>query len=606
MLALALTETSGVTHWFRSPTSTAVVAPKPEPIVGAKADPQVGERVDSQTDRQQSPNKGEWVQLFNGKDLTGWKTHPLSGGDWRVDNGAIAGQGSTSYLFHESGDYGNFHLRIEAKINANGDAGVYFRTPFDVQPHPNQAGPAKFTLPAGYEAAVAVRSNSPNHTGSLTAADGSTLHTGPLNPHLPDEWFVLEVIAEDNHIRTLVDGKPSADYIDEKRQFSRGHIALQTWGPNITQVQFRKVEIKELPASPPESDGWVQLFNGKNLTGWKFHPNHLGDWEVRYGILRGSARNSHLFSERGDYGNFHLRAEAKVNLGGDSGILFRAPFELRQGRTPREFGVPGWYEAELQQNRSHLRPTGSISEATGVVPPTTLGQVSDRSLTQPDEWFTIEVIAANNHFITKINGVEAANCNDPLDRHRTGHLALQVWHPNTLVQFRKIEIKELPPSASPLPSTYTNGLGMEFVVVPKGKSWLGGGQDKLGDQEVEIPADFYLGKHEVTQEQWTQVMGENPSHFSRTGEGKQAVKDISDADLKRFPVENVSWDQCQEFVAKLNQRERETGWVYRLPTEAEWEYACRGGPMSDKLDSAFDFYFAKPTNILLPEQANSN
>ena len=86
-----------------------------------------------------------------------------------------------------------------------------------------------------------------------------------------------------------------------------------------------------------------------------------------------------------------------------------------------------------------------------------------------------------------------------------------------------------------LPPPFKNNIGMEFVKVPKGKSWLGGGKDKLGDKEVEIPADFYLGKYEVTQEEWEKVMGENPSHFSRTGEGKDAVKDISDADLKRFP-----------------------------------------------------------------------
>jgi len=155
-----------------------------------------------------------------------------------------------------------------------------------------------------------------------------------------------------------------------------------------------------------------------------------------------------------------------------------------------------------------------------------------------------------------------------------------------------------------LTRTFTNKVGMEFMIVPKGKSWLQGSKDHVGNQAVEIPADFYLGKYEVTQEEWTKVMEANPSSFSRTGSDMNVVKDISDADLKRFPVESVSWDNCDLFVAKLNKLEGETGWVYRLPRHVEWEYACRGGPMAFRADSAFDYYLAQPTNTISPEFAN--
>ena len=154
------------------------------------------------------------------------------------------------------------------------------------------------------------------------------------------------------------------------------------------------------------------------------------------------------------------------------------------------------------------------------------------------------------------------------------------------------------------PPTYKNSIGMEFVLVPKGKSWLGGSNSRPGDREVEIAADFYLGKYEVTQEEWEKVMGENPSHFSRTGKGMDVVKDIPDAELKRFPVESVSWEDCQRFVSRLNERQKEPGWVYRLPKATEWEYACRGGPMADRPESAFEFYLAEPAKTLLPKQAN--
>jgi formylglycine-generating enzyme required for sulfatase activity/tRNA A-37 threonylcarbamoyl transferase component Bud32 len=156
------------------------------------------------------------------------------------------------------------------------------------------------------------------------------------------------------------------------------------------------------------------------------------------------------------------------------------------------------------------------------------------------------------------------------------------------------EGKVLPP--------FQNSLGIKFVGVPAGTFWMSAG-GKNAQKQVEIPNDFYLGKYPVTQAQWQAVMGNNPSWFSRSGGGAEKVKDISDADLKQFPVEQVSWKDVQEFLKKLNASEKKSGWRYRLPTEAEWEYACRGAATS-KADCSFDFYFDRPTNDLSSREAN--
>ncbi|MCF8367323.1 MAG: formylglycine-generating enzyme family protein [Bacteroidales bacterium] len=80
-------------------------------------------------------------------------------------------------------------------------------------------------------------------------------------------------------------------------------------------------------------------------------------------------------------------------------------------------------------------------------------------------------------------------------------------------------------------------------------------------------SDFYMGKYEVTQKQWAEIMGSNPSYFKN---------------CDNCPVETVSWNDVQEFIKKLNQL---TGKNYRLPTEAEWEYAARGGALASSTPS---------------------
>jgi formylglycine-generating enzyme required for sulfatase activity len=144
---------------------------------------------------------------------------------------------------------------------------------------------------------------------------------------------------------------------------------------------------------------------------------------------------------------------------------------------------------------------------------------------------------------------------------------------------------------------------MKFVKVPKGTFWRGWDGRMKQSKQVEIKQDFEVAAFTVTQAQWQEVMGGNPSFFSRKGGGKDKVKDVKDADLARFPVENVSWDDVQEFLKKLNAGQKGKGWLYRLPTGAESEYACRGAATSKK-DCSFDYYFDKPTNDLSSEQAN--
>jgi formylglycine-generating enzyme required for sulfatase activity len=146
-------------------------------------------------------------------------------------------------------------------------------------------------------------------------------------------------------------------------------------------------------------------------------------------------------------------------------------------------------------------------------------------------------------------------------------------------------------------------LGMKFVPLPKGTFYMGWNGAEGSAKKTEIKDAFEIAVYTVTQGQWQALMGKNPSYFSRAGAGKDKVKDIKDEDLKHFPVEQVSWADAQEFIKKLNEQEKEKGYQYRLPTEAEWEYACRGGATTEE-ECSFHFYFAKPTNDLSSKRAN--
>jgi formylglycine-generating enzyme required for sulfatase activity len=128
--------------------------------------------------------------------------------------------------------------------------------------------------------------------------------------------------------------------------------------------------------------------------------------------------------------------------------------------------------------------------------------------------------------------------------------------------------------------TTINSIGMELVLIPSGTFSMGGDKklEQAEDHEtprhiVNISEAFFMGKYEVTQMQWTEIMDNNPSEFIN----------------ENRPVERVSWNDVQVFVQRLNTKE-ETN-KYRLPTEAEWEYSARAGSNSA-------YTFGGDTNIL--------
>jgi hypothetical protein len=220
-------------------------------------------------------------------------------------------------------------------------------------------------------------------------------------------------------------------------------------------------------AAADDKDGWIPLFNGKDLTGWVTHENpnpgayakviakkndagktvgyagltkdgkEIALWTVKEdGTLVGSGPHSHLFTEKDDYTDFHYRIEAKINDKGNSGQYFRATLAA---------GFPPGYEAQINA-------TGGDAIKTGSLYPDGRGKldkfkkditVMNTAPNKPDEWFTQEVIVKGNHYQIFVNGKKTLDFTDPNEVYKKGRFALQGHDPGTVVTFKKVEWKPL-------------------------------------------------------------------------------------------------------------------------------------------------------------------
>ena len=282
-----------------------------------------------------------------------------------------------------------------------------------------------------------------------------------------NEWHTVKVELRGKVARCYFDGERFFE--ETNLLFPSGQVALSTWK---TAVRFRRIKVTspsgkvlleglpDLPEPSPESGSnlvqnliqkpidqakrtlaetaLIPLFNGKDIEGWSAwgsdgplsSPGTKAIWSVQNGVLHGEGSKSHLFSPRGDYTDFRVRAEVKINDGGNSGIVFRAT------------KMAGWlngYEAQIDSTGLDPNKTGSLYRKPQ--PPYKVNP----SPVAPDTWFVLEAEAVGNHIQIWVNGTRTVDWTDPSNTYTKGYFAIQAHDVRTHVQIRKMEVREIRP-----------------------------------------------------------------------------------------------------------------------------------------------------------------
>jgi len=273
---------------------------------------------------------------------------------------------------------------------------------------------------------------------------------------------------------------------------------------------------------------------------------------------------------------------AAFSLGGEGGKQTREANEVQSGFQLNRLPPKNWYIVTGTKDRGQT----IYFDLNWHDQTTRAGQTEYAILAEvPKEWtgdcFTLSCTAKEN------NGVVAQN-----------NLVVGLFMNGDGTARKTIEEKvktARPAATSEELKLTTNSIGMKLKLLPAGRFKMGSSEDdadkdKKPLHEVTLTRPFYLGVHAVTQGEYEQITGENPSYFSANGGGRDKVQGLA---TDRLPVENVSWLHAVQFCNKLSVKEglkpfyqidgdRVTvpdwdGEGYRLPTEAEREYACRAG-----------------------------
>ncbi|HEV3436144.1 MAG TPA: protein kinase [Gemmata sp.] len=233
---------------------------------------------------------------------------------------------------------------------------------------------------------------------------------------------------------------------------------------------------KRIDSKTLASHSWLKLFNGKDLTGWMVSSYLPNNWRVVDGVLVGRDLNTRLFTERGDYKNFHFKTEVRINEKGSCGLWFRSPtVEDMVGYAVRLDGP----ESKPANASSLLRYGGASAKGWGG---------NTRPPIPVNKWFVLELIAQGSSLTVKIDGVIMQVVND--SGYARGHIGLQSSYQSGVTEFRGVEVMELPPFP---PVTVAVSPSSNHAIEFDGRS-----------SHVEIPSLSTDGTHPLTVECYCQ------------------------------------------------------------------------------------------------------
>ncbi len=406
------------------------------------------------------PQDTGFVSMFNGKDLTGWKgfvANPIKLAEmkpkelakaqkeadkkmhenWSVNKNSIVFNGKGQNLVSAK-NYGNFELWVDWRITKGGDSGIYLRGTPQVQIWDTSRRNVGAQVGSG-----GLYNNKRNRSTPLKVADN------PIG-----EWNTFHIIMIDSIVTVWLNGELVVDHVPLENYWDRsipifptGPIELQAHGSNLA---FRDIYIREIPAqgnqlSPEEkAEGFVSLFNGKNLDGWV---GNKTDYVVENGMIvvrpkEGSHGN--LYTEK-EYKDFIYRFDFKLTPGANNGIGVRAPLEGDAAYVGMEIQVLD----NTAPIYAHLKPYQYHGSVYGVIP-------AKRGYLKPvGEWNHEEICVKGSHIKVTLNGhvivdgdIKEASKHGTLDhkdhpglKNEKGHIGF-LGH-GDVVYFKNIRIKEL-------------------------------------------------------------------------------------------------------------------------------------------------------------------